>query len=276
MSLRDAPPLPARPREWAWPDPPGKSHPCDRDALDAIERAAICLKHGDRLGCLRALAEYEFLCHCGVERPDFESRVRAMFAQLGGTPAGHEVPAAVETLEELLAVFAFNQDSPSRTYHIGGGWHYCDAKRGERDGSVRLEWRVSALVNYGRTPPPSHAGRVRGTEGSHVVWDGGEFARSPADRRGQPKTPEHHRAMAENSLLKWACVLAFAGRAAAYGWELGNRDDYETTIREMCERAGVDFATPPPVPADLFVRRAKKETPRKPARKSRRKPADGV
>ncbi len=275
MSLRPAPPLPAHPREWAWPDPPGKSHPCDRDSLDAIERAGICLKHGDRLGCLRALADYEFLCHCGVERPDFESRVRGMFARLGGVPAGHRVPEAVATLEELLAVFAFNQDSPSRIYRIGGGWHYCDAKRGEKEGTVRLEWRIAALVNYGRPPHPNDAGPTPNTHGTHVVWDGGEFGRSSADRKGQPQTPEHHRSMAANSLLKWTCVLAFAERAAAYGWELDNRDDYETTIRGLCERAGVDFTAPPPVPLDLFVRRAKKEAPRKTPR-PRRKPADGV
>ena len=118
-----------------------------------------------------------------------------MFARLGRLPKGHRVPEFVETLDELLAVFAFNQDSPQKTFRVGGGWHYMEAKkRGQTEGHVRLEWRISATVNYGRAGTP---GSVPGTDGTHVTWNGGEFDRSPADRQGQPKTPEHLRAMAE-------------------------------------------------------------------------------
>lgn len=258
MSLRPSPPLPVRPDEWAWPDPPGRVHPCDRDALDAIERAGVYLKHGDRLGCLRALADYEFLCHCGVERPDFESRVRGILNRLGGLPRDHRVPETVETLEELLAVFAFNQDSPQKTFRLGGGWHYMEAKkRGQQEGHVRLEWRISALVNYGRTPT-AHGG-VPGTDGAHVTWDGGEFDRSPADRQGQPKTPDHLRAMAEVSRRQWAAVLAFAERAAAYGWTLTQHEDIEGVVRSLCEKNGVPLLPLPPPPADLFTRRGRKK-----------------
>lgn len=267
---RPAPPLPDQPAEWAWPDPPGGPHFCDREALDAIERAEIFLRHGDRRGCMMALCDYELLRDCGVERPDFESRVRGMFARLGGLPPGYRVPESVATLEELLAVFAFNQDSPQKTFCLGGGWHYVEAqKKGQKEGHVRAEWRFYALVNCGRPRHPSDvkpgdhrfsaaAEAVLGIDDARVAWDGGEFDRSPADRNGQPTTPEHHLALAEVARRKWAAVLAFAERAEVYGWTLDRPEEYRDAIGRICERAGVPLLPLPPPPEDLFTRRGRK------------------
>jgi hypothetical protein len=239
-----------------------------------VDRATICLKHGDRTGALQHLLQYEALCDCGVSRPDLESRVRGLFVQLGQLPEGHRVPSTVGTLAELLAVFSVNQDSPERTFSLGGGWMYEDAPAGSKTGAAKLNWRILAVVNCNRYKPYLRTQRSPGDiTGSLVTWDGGEFGRAPGDRHGQPVTRRHFKAAATLAIRLWATVLAFEARASVYGWSLcdSDREGWGKMLSRTCERGGIAESPLPEVNPIIF-----EPTGRPAPRRNRRRSAAAV
>ena len=241
-----APPLLPRPAGATWPDPTGQPFVCDADAHDALSRAEICQKHDDRRGALRYLADYEYLCECGVERPDFDSRARNVLRLLARLPKGHAVPETVATLDEFLAVLAVNQDSPRKTYTFSCGFHYNDAGRGEKVGHHAIQWRANALVNYGRDRVGGQPYNDDLIEGARLEWDGGSFARVPTlDRHGQKQSPEQKQLMALHTLRLWHAVIDFGVRATDYDWTLADDKDWTGMLTRMCANTGVDPRSTP-------------------------------